>query len=116
MKMYTASQFSPEKKLKVIKSYLEKSSSLRKHAHSLGISYMTLWRWVKKYRQKGKEALRKSHKKSGKRFSKNLEKKIDTLHLASSKQAREPVRVPSSKARNGASTISTGRPNLVKRR
>ena len=74
--MYTASQFSPEKKLKVIKSYLEKSSSLRKHAHSLGISYMTLWRWVKKYRQKGKEALRKSHKKSGKRFSKNLEKKI----------------------------------------
>ena len=76
MKMYTASQFSPEKKLKVIKSYLEKSSSLRKHAHSLGISYMTLWRWVKKYRQNGKEALRKSYRKSGKRFSKNLEKKI----------------------------------------
>ena len=50
------------------------------------------------------------------RENKNLEKKIDTLHLASSKQAREPVRVPSSKARNGASTISTGRPNLVKRR
>ncbi|MGB2770389.1 MAG: glycosyltransferase [Candidatus Zixiibacteriota bacterium] len=50
------------------------------------------------------------------RENKNLEKKIDTLHLASSKQAREPVRVPSSKARNGASTISTSRPNLVKRR
>ncbi len=50
------------------------------------------------------------------RENKNLEKKIDTLLLASSKQTREPVRAPSSKARNGASTISTGRPNLVKRR
>ena len=50
------------------------------------------------------------------RENKNLEKKIDTLHLASSKQTREPVRVPSSKARNGTATISTSRPNLVKRR
>jgi transposase/tetratricopeptide (TPR) repeat protein len=75
MKMYTASKFSSEKKLKVIKSYLEKGDSLRKHAHSLGISYITLWRWVQRYKVDG-EVFKKSYKKSGKRFSKDLEKKI----------------------------------------
>lgn len=73
--MYTASKFSSEKKLKVIKSYLEKGGSLRKYAHSLGISYMTLWRWVQRYKVDG-EIFKKSYKKSGKRFSKDLEKKI----------------------------------------
>lgn len=74
--MYTASKFSSENKLKIIKSYLEHGRTLRKYAHSLGISYMTLWRWLQRYRADGEEAFKKSYKISRKRFSKNLEKRI----------------------------------------
>lgn len=76
--MHTARRFSLKKKTEIVLSYLEKSGSLRQYAYSLGISYMTLWRWVKKYKSNG-GILGIPYKRPGKRFSKDLEKRIMML-------------------------------------
>jgi len=81
MKLYTASKLLFEKRVEIVQNYLNKRGSLRKIAYDYGISYMTLWRWVKQYKKAGKENLRKKnfHKSSNKRFSKKLEKQIMLL-------------------------------------
>jgi transposase-like protein/tetratricopeptide (TPR) repeat protein len=81
MKSYTAAKLPFEKRVEIVKAYLEKRGSLRKIAHSYGISYMTLWQWVKQYRKGGKENIRRkiSYKTSNRRFSKEIEKKIMLL-------------------------------------
>jgi len=76
MKMYTAPKFSIEQKLKAIKLYHQKGGSLRNQASSLGISYMTLWRWVHEYKINGEEVFKKIYKKSSRRFSNKIEQKI----------------------------------------
>jgi len=79
MSLYTALDMSYEKKLQSVISYLETGKSLRKIARSWGISYMTLWRWVKKYKEGGEEALRAKnnvYRRSWKRLSKDVEMKI----------------------------------------
>jgi len=81
VKSYTASKLPFEKKIEIVETYLNKKGSLREIAHDYGISYMTLWAWVKQYKKAGKENLRKKnfHKSSNKRFSKKLEKQIMIL-------------------------------------
>jgi tetratricopeptide (TPR) repeat protein len=81
MKSYTAAKLPFEKKVEIVDAYLGKRGSLRKIAHLYGISYMTLWQWVKQYRKGGKENIRRkiSYKTSNRRFSKRIEKKIMLL-------------------------------------
>jgi transposase len=81
MELYTASKFPFEKRVEIVENYLNKGGSLRNIAHDYGISYMTLWRWVKQYKKAGKENLRKNnfHKSSNKSFPKKLEKQIMLL-------------------------------------
>ena len=81
MKLYTASKFPFERRVEIVETYLNKGGSLRNIAHDYGISYMTLWRWVKQYKKAGKENLKKKnfHKNSNKSFSKKMEKQIMLL-------------------------------------
>jgi transposase len=79
--LYTAAKLSPEKKLEIVETYLRKGCSLRKLANVYGISYMTVWRWVKRYKKGGKETLNKaiSYKQSHRRFPGRIERKIMLL-------------------------------------
>ncbi len=81
MKSYTASQFSLEKKFEVVYNYSKKGGSLRKTAHILGISYITLWKWVNRYKKEGKEGLQRriSHQNTGKKFSEKIAHRIMLL-------------------------------------
>ena len=81
MALYTALELPVEKRIEIVKAYLIKGSSLRKIARLYGISYMTLWRWVKRYKNGGKESLKKKvhYKQSHKRFSSRIEKKVMLL-------------------------------------
>jgi transposase len=81
MALYTALELPVEKKIEIVKAYLVKGSSLRKTARLYGISYMTLWRWVKRYKKGSKETFNKviSYKQSHRRFSSRIEKKVMLL-------------------------------------
>jgi transposase/tetratricopeptide (TPR) repeat protein len=81
MELYTASKFSFEKKIEIVETYLNRKGSLREIAHLHGISYMTLWRWVKRYKKGGKGNLRKgiSYKRSSRRVPDKIEERIMLL-------------------------------------
>jgi len=79
---YTIKNIPFERKIKAVMTYLEKRESLRKTAHSFGISYMALWNWVRKYKMRGPEALKINkvlYRKSKKRLPKNIEEQIMLL-------------------------------------
>jgi len=80
MKLYTASKFPFEKKIEIVETYLNRKGSLREIAYLHGISYMTLWRWVKRYKKGGKN-LRKgiSYKRSNRRLPHKIEQRIMLL-------------------------------------
>ena len=98
MKLYTASKFPFEKKIEIVETYLNKKGSLREIAHLHGISYMTLWRWVKQYKKGGKGNLRKgiSYKRSNRRLPHKIEQRIMLLkeHMPglTTKKAEQIVR------------------------
>lgn len=79
MPSYTAVDPLFAKKVKAVKTYLGNGESLRKSAHSFGISYLTLWRWVKRYKVGGAEALKTKknlYKMPWKRSSRDIEEKV----------------------------------------
>jgi len=79
MSLYKALDLPFERRVEAVMTYLNERGSLHEIARSFGISYMTLWRWVKRYQEGGKAALqtkKPAYKKSWKRLSKNLEEKI----------------------------------------
>lgn len=70
-----------EQRLQAVTIYLKGNLSLRKTAIKLNLHYRTLYRWVKRYRQGGKENLKRNdnYRKPHNRISYSLEKKIMLL-------------------------------------
>jgi len=66
-----------EQREKAVKEYLKGGQSLRKIAQSFGVSYKTLWFWVKLYTSSGKENFRRHILR--KVISDDIEKKVFLL-------------------------------------
>jgi transposase len=66
-----------QNRLKAVEAYLDKTKSLRATAKRFHISHLTLWRWVKWYKQGGRENLdRESIFRPWNRLELNLEKRV----------------------------------------
>lgn len=70
-----------ETRIKGVETYITKGKSLRKTSEKLGIPHMTLWRWVKWYREGGKENLRrkKPYRRPWNRPSRDIEVEVALL-------------------------------------
>lgn len=69
-----------KKRITAVEAYLSSKQSLRKTAKRFGISHLTLWRWVKWYKQGGKENLnREENFKPWNRLKPDIEKDIALL-------------------------------------
>lgn len=64
-----------EGRVNAVETYIHSKQTLRKIADNLGVSHPTLWYWVKKYEEKGREGLRKKVFSRSK-FSKDTETKV----------------------------------------
>jgi transposase-like protein len=65
----------PEEKIRIAEKYLSTDQSLRKTANECGVSYKTLWFWVKRYKEGGIEHFRRKDS-SRRRLSKEIERKV----------------------------------------
>jgi transposase len=65
--------------LNIVHYYLNNGSSLRKTAQKYNIHYQTLFKWVKLYKNHGKERLLSNYRKPWDRLKKELEEKIILL-------------------------------------
>jgi len=76
-----------ELRIRAVETYIAKGESLRKTSEKLDIPHMTLWRWVKWYREGGKENLtrKKPYRRPWNRPSRDIEEKIMIL------KEREPA-------------------------
>jgi tetratricopeptide (TPR) repeat protein/transposase len=65
-------------RIRAVETYIENGESLRKTSRKLMIPHLTLWRWVKWYKQGGKENLkrRRPYQKPWNRPSKKVEEKV----------------------------------------
>ncbi len=66
----------PSIRLESVKFYLNTGESLRKTAKKFGITYRTLFKWVKRYREKGEQGLISTYKRPWNRTPKEIEEKI----------------------------------------
>src|SRR4030042_6459863 len=77
MKLNKKSGSPPETKLLAVKEYIMTGTTLREIARRTGISHVTLWHWVKHYKEQGKQGL---YSESGlipnRRVGKDIETKI----------------------------------------
>ena len=78
MKFNKACEVPFEVRVTAVETYIHSKQTLREIADSLGVSYPTLWHWVKKYEEKGREGLRKNVF-SRRKFSKDIEAMV--MHL-----------------------------------
>ena len=69
----------PKERLKTVQYYLENRNSLRKTAQQFGFHYVTVFKWVKLYKEQGEERLLSNYKRPWNRTEKELEQKIVVL-------------------------------------
>lgn len=86
-----------KKRVVIVQTYLEGEKSLRKVAKEFNISYITLWRWVNKYKSSAKQKSRSDIFRHGKKISEEVERKVVLL-----------------KENNPCLTISQAKINLAK--
>ncbi len=79
--IYTNRIIKTELRIRAVQTYIRNGESLRKTSEKLNIPHMTLWRWVKWYREGGKENLerKKSYRRPWNRPSRNIELKVALL-------------------------------------
>ncbi len=77
--MYTVPRYTNKQKIYFVKRYYREKTSLRESARTYGLSYLTLWRWIKKYKFDGEEAFNKPRRKSNKRMPIHIENEIMLL-------------------------------------
>lgn len=67
-----------EKRIIIVKTYLNGGQSIRAVAKELGIHYITLWRWVEQYRVDGEEGIKRKgyYRRPWNRSSKEIEEKV----------------------------------------
>ena len=75
--------FLAQKKLKIIEPFLNKEKKLKEIEEESNISYATLKRWVKAYKENGLDGLNKKE-----RVDKNNYKKLEPLELEKIKGGR----------------------------
>ncbi|HIE06353.1 MAG TPA: hypothetical protein EYP58_06080, partial [bacterium (Candidatus Stahlbacteria)] len=69
----------PQQRLKIVKQYLNRGLSLREAARHLNINYVTLFKWVKLYREKGELGILNTYRRPWNRASIDLESKVVQL-------------------------------------
>jgi transposase len=72
-------KINPERRLQITQYYLTNGTTLQETAKKFKVHYQTVHKWVKLYREKGKDRLLSSYKRPWNRKSKKLEKKIAAL-------------------------------------
>jgi transposase len=66
----------PELRQEVVHYYLKNKDSLKKTASRFNVHYQTVYKWVKKYREKGETSLAANYMKPWNRMGKDIEKKL----------------------------------------
>lgn len=78
-------------RLKTIKPFLEKEKNLKDISIESGISYATLKRWVKSYKEKGEEGLKKKERNDKNSFRKADNSLIENIEKFYEKNKEKPL-------------------------